>query len=57
MNEKATIAAYKQYMFQFVKLMGSQFSDAEIKSQVEAVYELEKQFALVKTKITLNTTI
>lgn len=44
-NEKAIIAAYKKYMFNFVKLMGSAFSDSKIQTDVEEVYELEKSLA------------
>lgn len=34
-------------MFQFAKVMGSTFTDDEIKADVDEVYELEKSLAAV----------
>ena len=41
------IAAYKQYMFQFAKLLGSTYTDDDLKAQVEQTYQIEKSLAQV----------
>ena len=44
------MAAYKQFMFDFAKLMGSTYTDDEIKEEVKETYLMENSLAQVGKK-------